>query len=215
MNSLEPPLQFERKPITRLGIPNGMADREPTLERFTGVPDAKGSEVRKWEKPWHRVAVHMYAGGSTKTAIAEACDVGINHVSALAKNKWFQELVIELQKINGLDDIMDRFRSESNRALDSLIELRDAPLTPAAVKVNINFGLLHQVLGKPTQRVETKTEPRSADPVAEVARLEEEQARLLGSLRAATLSPDSTNGEPPLAQVSPALPDGSGSGPRP
>lgn len=164
------------------GCPSGprpVADRGVELERWFGRPDPREQQVRKYEQPWHRNAAYMIASGKySAKAVAEACEKTKESVYALMRNAWFQETVAEIQKQNGAGDIMDVFRAECMSSLTTLIELRDNPATPPAVKRLSAIDILHQVLGKPTQRVEMEQNISSSDPVAEVARLEADNLRM-------------------------------------
>lgn len=198
MNVVEPIMPEVKRTFGGVGV-NPVADRGVELDRLFGRPDPKGSQVRKYEQPWHRFAAEMYARGASQRAIAEACDKGPNHVSALVKNAWFQETVLEIQReVGGFSDVMELLKGETMNSVQNLVELRDSPTTPATVRATISFGILHQVLGKPTQRVETKDVPTSDDPVAEVARLEAENLRLQSS------SATSHAGQDGLSPLAPA-----------
>lgn len=170
------PQNFQRVPE---GTERKVADREVEMDRLFGRPDATGASVRKWEQPWHRNAAYMFASGKySAKQVALACEKSYNCVIQLFKNKWFQTTVLEIQKENGAGDIMELFRAECHNSLVTLIEIRDDPKAPQSVRRASAIDILHQVLGKPTQRVEMDATPRSDDPVAEVARLEQENARL-------------------------------------
>lgn len=159
-----------------------VAGRGIDLSRLFGRPDPKPREVRKWEKPWHRNAAYMFATGkASMKMVAHACDVDYSSVKALFRNPWFQETLLEIQKENGAEDIMAQFKAECASSLATLIELRDDLEAPASVRRQSAVDILHQVLGKPTQRVEMDEKPRSVDPVAEVAFLEQENKRLADS----------------------------------
>jgi hypothetical protein len=159
--------------------PRVVADRPVDLARWAGRPDPVGNEIRKWEQPWHRNAAYMVASGKyAMRQVAEACEKSYQSVKDLMKNPWFQATVSEIQKQNGAGDIMDLFRAECHSSLVTFVELRDDPKVPASVRHNCAKSILEQVLGKPTQRVETTDVPHSDDVVAEVERLEKENAML-------------------------------------
>lgn len=159
--------------------PRPVADRGVDLDRMFGLPDATGNKVRKYEQAWHRNAAYMVASGKySLKQVAAACDKCYASVLDLMRNAWFQTTVAEIQKENGAGDIMDTFRAECGASLATLIELRDDREVPPSVRRQSAIDILHQSLGKPTQRVETVTEPTSDDPVAEVKRLEADNARL-------------------------------------
>lgn len=157
--------------------PTSDQTRPVSLTRFFGKKDPK--VTRKFEQPWQRAAAWMWASGTMSLAqIAEAVDRDGATVRQLARVPWFQETVHEIMKENGADDIMALFRAESQNSLLTLIEIRDDKKAPASTRSATALAILHQTLGKPTQRVEMEAAVKSSDPVAEVRRLEEENARL-------------------------------------
>lgn len=172
-----------------LGELNPTTDRPVSTTRLTGRPEAEGDEIRKYEKPWMTNAAYMWASGKySLKAIASACDVTYATVQQLARNDWFQEKVALIQKENGADDIMAQFQSECANSLVTLIEIRDDKQAPASVRRASAIDILHQVLGKPTQRVEMETAVTSDDPVAEAERLERQNAQLRDSSPASSKS---------------------------
>lgn len=184
MNSFDPIMPEVKRTWGGTG-PCPTADRGVELDRLFGKPDPKPFQTRKFEKAWQRAAAYMLAAGRSQKEVAIACEVTEETVRRVYRNAWFQETVLEIQKENGAQDIMDMFRGECLNSLSKLVELRDAGTTPASVKAQVSFGILYQVLGKPTQRIETKDVPTSEDPVAEVARLEKENALLQQGMGAA------------------------------
>lgn len=179
--------------VRNLGGPRPVADRDISLDRFAGWRDPKTREVRKFEQPWHRAAAYHYASAKMSLkAISEACDVCYKSVLDLAKNPWWQETVNEIMAKNGAQDVMDLFKAEQVNSLVTLIEIRDNDKVPSAVRRASAVDILDRYMGKPTQRIETAAgvAPLVSDPVAEVARLEEENRRLRGT------SPTSPQGEP-------------------
>jgi hypothetical protein len=163
--------------------PRPVADREVDLDRLAGRMDPVGSEVRKFEQPWHKNAAYMFASGAySAKAVANSCDRSYVAVLGLLKQPWFQAIVAEIQKENGGADIMATFKAECMNSLVTLIEIRDDKESPASVRRQSAIDILHQTLGKPTQRVETETIPKSDDPVAEVERLTKENQRLADRL---------------------------------
>lgn len=180
------------------GAKNEVSDRPVDLTRLHGRPDAKPNQVRVYEQPWHRNAAYMWASGKySLKAISVACDTSYDSVKALARNPWFQETVALIQKENGADDIMAQFQSECQNSLVTLIEIRDDKQAPASVRRASAIDILHQVLGKPTQRVEMETAVTSDDPVAEAERLERQNALLRGSSPQGDKTDASPSSNPP------------------
>lgn len=127
------------------------------------------------EKPHHRVAAYMFAKGMTAKEIATAIDYTPGAVRNWLKLKWFQKIVTQLLHDSGGKDIIELFKAEQFNSLCTLLELRDNEKISATVRANVAMNILDRAGGKPVVRVETTAMTKSDDPVAEVARLEEEQ----------------------------------------
>ena len=156
-----------------------VVDMRPSATRFYGRPLAEGTQVRKWEQPWHNNAAYMLASGKySMKAVAQACEKCVASVGDLMKNAWFQEQVKDIQRAHGAEDVMSLFRAECTASLVTFVQLRDDVQVPASVRHNCAKSIIEQVLGKPTQRVETTDVPHSDDVVAEVERLEKENSML-------------------------------------
>lgn len=119
----------------------------------------------------------MFARGEVSASeVARAFDVTPPTIYNLMRQQWFQERVTtEMAKAGR--DIMQFFRAEGWNSLVTLVELRDEAKVSSTVRAACARDILDRALGKPLQRIETSGETRSDDPVAEVARLEEENAR--------------------------------------
>lgn len=137
------------------------------------------------EQPWHTVAAQHFATGVYNARqISGMCGHGYNTVLNLLRQPWFQQKVELYQReFCGAQDVMAMFRAEVVPSLVTLIELRDNPETPASVARACATDIIHQVIGKPTMKVETTEIVHSEDPVAEVARLEAENIRLVEAAR--------------------------------
>lgn len=162
--------------------PGATAEVTRPVSLFTmHQPEPTAKQLRKYEQPWHGNAIYMLASGKwTIKSAAEELGVGYKTLLDLAKNQWFQEKLLEAQRVNGAQDIMDVFRSECQNSAITLIELRDNQNVAPSVRRACAVDILDRFLGKPVQKIESKSEPTSADPVAEVARLELENARMRG-----------------------------------
>jgi hypothetical protein len=141
-----------------------------------------GTKPAQWEvtteEPWHRIAAHLFATGSTSCRqVASILEVHEKTVQNLLRQKWFQERVTKLIVDNGGKDIMTLFRAEQFNSLVVYIQLRDDEKTPPVVRKSICQDIFDRTLGKPLQRVETSEAPTSDDPVAEARRLKEELSR--------------------------------------
>lgn len=155
--------------------------------RFHGVkPPAFPIEE---EKPWHRAAALMFAAGAvTIKEVAHAFDVSEPTIRNLMRQEWFQEMVTRLMAEHGGKDIMALFQAEQYNSLVTLVEIRDNLNASNQVRRACAVDILDRAMGKPVQRVETSSIPHSADPIAESRRLEEENNRLLESMKTTSVA---------------------------
>ena len=144
--------------------------------RFHGMRQPRF--VLNEEKPWHRIAMYLFATGATSIKeVAKCCEVSEPTVRNLLRQDWFQERVTKKLADNGGRDIMSLLKAEQLNTLVVMVELRDKHDTPAAVKASVCKDIFDRTLGKPVQRIQTEESPNSDDPVAEAQRLEQELAR--------------------------------------
>jgi hypothetical protein len=144
--------------------------------RFMGTKEPMW-ELPK-EQPWHRLAAWAFARGATCKEVARRLDRSEPAVQNLLRQKWFQKEVTAIMAEYGAEDVIELFKSEQFNSLTTLIELRDNPRVPSSSRIACARDILDRALGKPVQRVETAQVTSSEDPVAEVARLEEEVTRM-------------------------------------
>jgi hypothetical protein len=131
------------------------------------------------EQVWHRAAALAFASGASAKCVATQLGKSQPAVLNLLRQDWFQEKVTAiLAEFREERDIMRLLVAEQARSLVTMIEVRDDPTKPCAVRVACAKDILDRTLGKPTQRVEVSQETTSDDPVNEYAKLEEENARL-------------------------------------
>jgi hypothetical protein len=132
------------------------------------------------EQPWHRFAAFAFAMGRSAKDVAKELEKSQPAVQNLLRQPWFQARVTALMAEYGKDG-MEMLRGEQINSIQTMIEIRDDPGASKAVRVICARDILDRVLGKPVQRIETSNEVHSADPVAEVEKLEEEVNRLKGA----------------------------------
>lgn len=144
--------------------------------RLHGTPAPKF--ILEEERPWHRAAALMFAAGAvTEKEVAEAFGVSMPTIRNLIRQEWFQARVTQLMAEHGGRDIMTLFKAEAFNSLITLTELRDSAKAPSAVRRAAAVDILDRAYGKPKTFLEQSNSPVSADPVAEVKRLEEDIAR--------------------------------------
>lgn len=134
------------------------------------------------EQPWHRTAAFAFALGATLSDVAQQHDKSVATISNLLRQDWFQAKVTAIMAEYGGRDVIEMFKAEQFRSLQTLIEIRDDKKILPSVRVTCAKDILDRALGKPTQYIEQKTSISSDDPVAEVKRLEEETNRLRNQL---------------------------------
>src|SRR4029077_483972 len=130
------------------------------------------------EQPWHRAAALAFALGATCRDVARQLERSEPAVQNLLRQKWFQKHVTTMMAEYGARDVMELFKAEQFNSLTTLIELRDNPKVPSSSRIACARDILDRALGKPVQRIEATQVTTSDDPVAEVARLEQEVNRM-------------------------------------
>lgn len=129
-------------------------------------------EERKFEKPWHRIALYELAKGIPAKTVAGLCDVVPQAVYQLCRTPWFQEsLDREIRRASGIGQV-EEFRAGVAMALSVESELLANPRTPAAVRAKIAATRIERVHGKAVQTVKFDDITSSANPVAEAEALE-------------------------------------------
>lgn len=130
------------------------------------------------EKPHHRQAAYLIAGGYSAKEVAQVLDVTPASVYEWLKVSWFQSMVTTLMAEQGGKDIVQLFKSEQFNSFAVLVELRDDPKVSPTVRFGVAKEILDRTLGKTLQRIESSSTPQSDNPVAEAKRLEDENNRL-------------------------------------
>lgn len=157
-----------------------LADEEENRllpEQFRGrMPVRKNKHI---EAPWHRIAAILRAAGFSTKQIAE--EVGYSHhtVYDLDRTPWFQARVTKLiEEQVGATDVLALAKARAIDAHNVIVEIMGDKTSGARVRLQAATTIMDRVFGKPLQRVENDTTVRSADPVAEVERLQKEAADL-------------------------------------
>jgi len=136
-----------------------------------GVKPSKSE--RKFEQYWHKPAAILFATGRTNKQVAEELGLAESTVATISCVPWFQEMVTKIVADNGGKDMLEIFKRDATDAHALLVELRQDPKTPVQYRVKLATDAVERYYGKATQRIETG-EIKSADPVAEAARLKKE-----------------------------------------
>jgi hypothetical protein len=137
------------------------------------------------EQPEHRIAIMMAAAGMPRKEIAARLGYTYVYIGQLLRQPWARTRLIEEIKRNGGDELMAVLRAEQLRSVETIIEVRDDPKARPADRTAAANSILDRYLGKPTQRVETKSEvTHLAGDIDNIERqlneLEREEKRLRG-----------------------------------
>lgn len=137
------------------------------------------------EKPEHRLLLYMKAQGASNKEIAEQSGYTQPWLSQLFRQPWAQQRLIEIMNQCGKDRVTTLIASAAEDSVLTLIELRDDPESPAAVRRSAAENLLDRYLGKPKQQVDVVQKGTSAEDVQEIDRelelLTAEENRLKGT----------------------------------
>lgn len=118
---------------------------------FNDIPP--NTELDK-EQPWHRSAVLLKAQGYSNTEIGNLLGYSHAAVSQAMRQPWARQRLVDEQTKAGRRGIELVLEGTALDSVNTLINLRDAPTTPANVKATCAMDLLNRVLGKPIQRTE-------------------------------------------------------------
>lgn len=148
--------------------------------RFHGIP---AQSVIAEEQPHHRHAAYLFAMGADTREVADALGVTTHAARNWLREPWFQEQVSRIMEANGGRDLTQCFINEAFATFGVMLELRDGVKTPATVRAGVCRDILDRAFGKPKVFVETTRGAESSDPVAEVERLEKQNAELLQAMK--------------------------------
>jgi hypothetical protein len=124
-----------------------------------------------------------------------------NTVYNLQKQGWFLEKVNQIVTERG-SDAMELLRGAQTTAIQTMIAILNDPQVPARVRLMAADSIIDRVAGKATQRIEAVGAAPSSDPVAEVARLEQEMEQA-GWVQTRQLPPLSNGQARPESQEEP------------
>lgn len=139
------------------------------------------------EQPWHRYALHLMARAKmSATEVAKIVGCSPATVRNLTKQSWFREKYDQLVS-NRADSLYQQLlEGEDVHSLLTMIELRDNPEAPAAVRAKCAFDIIDRMHGKAVQTVHsTNTIVNKKDDIesmqAELLELDRQEKELLGA----------------------------------
>jgi hypothetical protein len=144
---------------------------------FFGKSNTSKNCQRKFEQPWHRIALHLLAQGEDKKTVAELCDRSPNAVMQLCCVPWFQTMLAEEIRERTGHGMVELFQADVAMARSVENELLANAQTPPTIRASIAKTKIERVYGKAKQLVEFDNVTSSSNPVAEAEELERSIAR--------------------------------------
>jgi hypothetical protein len=144
---------------------------------FFGKSNTSKNCQRKFEQPWHRIALHLLAQGEDKKTVAELCDRSPNAVQQLCCVPWFQTMLAEEIRERTGSGMVELFQADVAMARSVENELLANAQTPPTIRASIAKTKIERVYGKAKQLVEFDNVTSSSNPVAEAEELERSIAR--------------------------------------
>lgn len=140
------------------------------------------------EKPEHRALLWMKAQGASNREISSVSGYTEPWLSQLFRQPWAQAMLVEILREGGADEVRGLIKSAAADSVLTLINIRDEPKAPYAVRRACAVDLVEQFLGKPKQHVEMAETQASKDVEEldkQIEQLQMEENRLLGRGNAA------------------------------
>lgn len=106
------------------------------------------------EKPEHRLILFMKAEGYSNRECAIVGGYSDAWVSQVTRQPWFVKRLMEFIDEAGKNKVKQLLEATLVDSIFTLVEIRDDPKTPSAVKARVSDSLIDRVLGKPKQSVE-------------------------------------------------------------
>jgi len=132
------------------------------------------------ETPQHRIIVYLKAQGLSNKEVAAKTGRTEPWISQLTRQPWFRLKLTQELKEQGVDQINAVLKSSALDSVFTLIDLRDDPTTPRAVRRSCADSLLDRFLGKAIQKITSDDSklPRTSEIQAVEKELEEVNQQL-------------------------------------
>lgn len=104
------------------------------------------------EKPEHRFILHLKAEGFSNKEVAEKMGYTQAWVSQITRQPWFRLQLVQVMREAGVDQIQQVLKANALDSVFTLVEIRDDPQAPKAVRKSAADSLLDRYLGKATQK---------------------------------------------------------------
>jgi hypothetical protein len=121
-----------------------------------------------YEKPEHRVIVYLKAQGLSNSEVANKTGFTKAWVGQICRQPWFRLRLVQELKEAGLNQVDKVLRGAALDSVFTIIDIRDDPTAPKAVRRQAADSLLDRFLGKPTQRIESEERSTSSAEISAV-----------------------------------------------
>ena len=139
------------------------------------------------EKAEHRVIVYLKARGMSNKEVSEKTGYTEAWVSQITRQPWFRLRLVQELKEAGLDKVAKLLESAALDSVFTILEIRDDPNAPKAVRRACADSLLDRFLGKPT--VHVQHDPQRLPSSPELAAVDSELQQIEKQLK------ENTNGK--------------------
>jgi len=116
------------------------------------------------EKPEHRLIVYLKARGLSNKEVSEKTGYSPAWVSQICRQPWFRLRLVQELREAGLDRVAKLLESSALDSIFTILEIRDDPTAPKAVRRACADSLLDRFLGKPTVHVEHEASRMPSSP---------------------------------------------------
>jgi lambda repressor-like predicted transcriptional regulator len=137
----------------------------------------------KREQPHHRIIILLKAQGFSNREIAKQMEMDPVTISQVLRQPWARERLLKILEEKGGSAVESFIKGEAINSLQTLVEVRDDPMSGAPARVSASNSLLDRYLGKAVQRTENlsvSAETSLAELDSRLARLRAEEKTLLG-----------------------------------
>lgn len=104
------------------------------------------------EKPEHRLIVYLKGKGLSNKEVSNKTGYTQAWVSQITRQPWFRLRLVQELREAGVDQIQQVLKANALDSIFTLVDIRDDPQAPKAVRKSAADSLLDRYLGKATQK---------------------------------------------------------------
>lgn len=142
---------FEHSGLQQDTVTHAAATDPDKLFHSSGVAENPNFAILD-EKPEHRVIVYLKAQGFSNKEVAIKMGYTQAWISQITRQPWFRLRLVQELREAGVDQIQQVLKANALDSIFTLVDLRDDPQAPKAVRKSAADSLLDRYLGKATQK---------------------------------------------------------------